>query len=302
MNYYSFHIGDYRSDTMHLSMLEHGAYRQLLDWLFLDEKPIPKDTEVIFRRLSARTEEEKQAIRVVLSEMLELTEKGYVQGRVRREIATYKARTEVSRAAGKLGGRPRKTDMVTPGLTEKTEKVAPGLSEITPPFSEITPPFSEITQGKANQEPITNNQEPKPEPEVIHTELDTPRAKGDQPEGACVEPIPIKNKTTDAGLCCKAIMKHGVQGCNPSHPTLLTLIEAGATETEFANAARDAVTRGHHSFAYVVGIVKRRREEAAKLVLHQGRLPNKQEALEEENRRVAAAWMPPEMREARNAH
>lgn len=135
MNYYSFHIGDYRRDTTHFSMLEHGAYRQLIDWLYLDEKPIPKETEVVFRRLSARTEEEKKAIKIVLSEMFELTEEGYVQHRCMEEISSYKGKADRARQAGKLGGRPKKTEVVISGLSKETEE-------------------------KANHKPITNNQEP----------------------------------------------------------------------------------------------------------------------------------------------
>lgn len=135
MNYYNFHIGDYRRDTTHLSMLEHGAYRQLLDWLYLDEKPIPRETEVVFRRLSARTDEEKKAIEIVLSEMFELTEEGYVQHRCMTEIASYRGKAERAREAGKLGGRPKKTEEVISGLPE-------------------------ITEEKANHKPITNNHKP----------------------------------------------------------------------------------------------------------------------------------------------
>lgn len=135
MNYYCFHIGDYRRDTTHLSMLEHGAYRQLLDWYYLDEKPIPKETEVVFRRLSARTEEERKAIEIVLAEMFELTDEGYVQPRAMREVLRYHARAERARAAGKLGGRPKKTEVVSSGLSKETD-------------------------AKANQQPTTNNQEP----------------------------------------------------------------------------------------------------------------------------------------------
>ena len=72
-------------------------------------------------------------------------------------------------------------------------------------------------------------------------------------------------------------MKQGIGGCNPSHPTLLALLEAGATEDEFVHAAKNAVSKGKANFSYVVGTVRRQREEAAKLVLHQGRMPDKPE-------------------------
>jgi hypothetical protein len=65
---------------------------------------------------------------------------------------------------------------------------------------------------------------------------------------------------------------------------LLVLIQSGATEDEFRQAAKTAIEKGKPNFSYVVGIVKRQREEAAKLVLHQGRMPTKQDLLDHENK------------------
>jgi hypothetical protein len=79
---------------------------------------------------------------------------------------------------------------------------------------------------------------------------------------------------------------------------LLALLNAGATEDEFAQAARNSVARGKVNFAYVLGTVTRQREEAAKLVLHHGRMPNTQELLESSNRAAADGWVPPELRQA----
>lgn len=101
-----------------------------------------------------------------------------------------------------------------------------------------------------------------------------------------------------AGACCKTLIRHGVHGCNPHHPTLRALLHAGAVEDEFVQAARSAAARGKASFAYVVGTVKRQREEAAKLVLHRGRMPNRQELLEASNKAATEGWLPPELREA----
>jgi uncharacterized protein YdaU (DUF1376 family) len=103
--------------------------------------------------------------------------------------------------------------------------------------------------------------------------------------------------STTAGACCRAMIQLGVQGCNPHHPTFQTLLNAGAVHDEFVQAARNAVARGKASFAYVIGTVKRQREDAAKLVLHQGRMPNSQELLESSNRAAADGWEPPELRE-----
>jgi uncharacterized protein YdaU (DUF1376 family) len=108
MYHYQKNIGDYRSATMHLSLLEHGVYNQLLDWYYLDEQPLPLENRTLFRRLSARSEIEQQAVLDVLAEMFTQTEHGWVHKRVEREIAQYKAKSEQAREAGRLGGRPPK--------------------------------------------------------------------------------------------------------------------------------------------------------------------------------------------------
>ena len=59
MHYYSHNIADYRKDTMGLSLIEHGAYRQLLDQYYLDEKPLPLDEEILYRLVNARNQDEK---------------------------------------------------------------------------------------------------------------------------------------------------------------------------------------------------------------------------------------------------
>lgn len=115
MYHYQKNIGDYRSATMHLSLLEHGVYNQLLDWYYLDEKPIPADNRTIFRRLSAKSEVEQQAIIDVLSEMFVLTDEGWTHKRVDREITLYKAKAQQAREAGKLGGRPSKKGVGSDG-------------------------------------------------------------------------------------------------------------------------------------------------------------------------------------------
>ena len=58
------------------------------------------------------------------------------------------------------------------------------------------------------------------------------------------------------------------------HPTFSALIAAGATIEEFVSATNQTVSGGKSDFAYSLAIVKRQREDAAKLVLHQGEMPD----------------------------
>jgi uncharacterized protein YdaU (DUF1376 family) len=40
MNFYKHYLGDYARDTKGLSLIEHGAYRVLLDHNYATEEPI----------------------------------------------------------------------------------------------------------------------------------------------------------------------------------------------------------------------------------------------------------------------
>ena len=85
LHYYQFNIGDYQSHTGHLSEIEDLAYRRMLDWIYLHEKPIPKEINEVARNIRMRTHCE--SIAIVLQEFFICTESGWVSDRVQREIA-----------------------------------------------------------------------------------------------------------------------------------------------------------------------------------------------------------------------
>lgn len=90
MNYYSHHIGDYTTDTAHLSLLEDGAYRRLMDRYYTTEAPLSNDEAGLFRLVRARSDEEKDAVRIVLQEFFQATDAGWVHKRCDAEIAAFK--------------------------------------------------------------------------------------------------------------------------------------------------------------------------------------------------------------------
>lgn len=162
MHHYKHHIGDYRSDTGHLSLLEHGAYRQLLDLYYLDEKPIPKKTEWVFRRLRAVTEIEQEAIVAVLNDFFVLSEDGWHHTRCDRELADYASKSEASRQNGQLGGRPRKS----PEAPKTGRSASSGKPKKTKQVSDGNQGETEVKANETlttNQEPLTTNQEPAEE-------------------------------------------------------------------------------------------------------------------------------------------
>ena len=84
MHYYQFNIGDYQSHTAHLEPLEDIAYRRLLDWCYLHERPLPADIEQISKLIRMRSYCE--CIASVLQEFFELTENGWWKDRIQKEI------------------------------------------------------------------------------------------------------------------------------------------------------------------------------------------------------------------------
>lgn len=108
MFYFKFHIGDYRTDTQHLTLLEHGVYMTLMATYYSTEKPLPKDERQLFRLAGARTDEEKQAVIDVVNEFFNPTETHWVNSRIDFELKEYQSKADANRENGKKGGRPRK--------------------------------------------------------------------------------------------------------------------------------------------------------------------------------------------------
>lgn len=144
MHYYQFNIADYRKDTQHLTPIEHYIYRELMDWYYLDESPIPKKTQPVLRRLRL-VSENNQDLQNVLDEFFTQSDEGWIHGRIEAEITEYRKKAETARANGSKGGRPKKPKKTQPVIIANPE----------------------ITGSKANHKPLTNNHKP------IHTGFDS---------------------------------------------------------------------------------------------------------------------------------
>lgn len=141
MNYYEHHLGDYARDTTHLTALEHGVYRLLLDRYYTREEGIPEDQA--YRVALARSDDERAAVDAVLSEYFKLTNGLWVNNKAEEEIEKARARINAAQSNGKRGGRPKKNPDVT---QEKPNGLSVG--------SETE------TQTKAHQSPTTRHQTP----------------------------------------------------------------------------------------------------------------------------------------------
>jgi uncharacterized protein YdaU (DUF1376 family) len=138
MKYYQHNIGDYDTATKHLTMLEHGAYRQLLDLYYVLETPLPPDLDKICRLIGAKTAAQKKAVEQVLNEFFERNSSGWNNKRADTEISRYKAKAENAKKSASSRWSVMRTH-------------SEGIANAVQTHSD----------GNANHKPITNNQEKK---------------------------------------------------------------------------------------------------------------------------------------------
>lgn len=144
MNHYPHHIGDFNNATRHSTRVERSLYRDIMDWYYDSEKPIPAgDFEYIARRLLATSEEEKQALRVVLGEFFTLDDGFYRNARCDKEILRYQSLIASASRAGKASAERR-------------------LNASSTPVERPMPPRSTNQNQNQNQEPIEKRGKPSP--------------------------------------------------------------------------------------------------------------------------------------------
>lgn len=102
MHYYQFNIGDYRRDTSHLSLLEHGIYRQLIDTYYLSEKPLCADYANLMRSHCVRTDEEEKALKNVLNDFFVLTDDGWLHKGCEKIIDSYRTKSEKAKVSANV--------------------------------------------------------------------------------------------------------------------------------------------------------------------------------------------------------
>jgi len=184
MNYYPFHIGDFRSGTVNMSRHSRWIYRDLLDIYYDTEQPLSLDLDLLCDQVGAESEDERRIVERLLRFKFTKSEDGYRHVICDQVIADYHTKAETAKTNGKKGGRPRKAK-------ESDEKPSgfPSGSDQLPDGNPIA------TESQTNQEPITNNQLTSPKPPdggstaagrkpgsiALQTFLDACAAKGERP-------------------------------------------------------------------------------------------------------------------------
>ena len=142
MHYYQFNIKDYKSHTDHLSLIEDLAYRRMIDWCYLHEKPLPEQVEEIAKRILMRTHSD--SIANVLSEFFNLSPEGWENKTVLENIGAFQAKAEKCSKSAKVRWNKVKKD--TDIMRTHSEGNANAVSE--------------NKKGNANNKPLTTNHKP----------------------------------------------------------------------------------------------------------------------------------------------
>ncbi len=266
MNYYEHHIGDFLKKTAHLSAIEDGIYRRLLDRYYTIEAPLPADLRECCKLARANSKSERDAVKAMLGEFFSLEDDGYHQRRADEEIAKYLAKTperdarRENDAERQRRARDRRKALfellrghnIVPSFSAKNHELEAMLSRVTShghhaPVTRdytATSPQSPVPINTNTERAIstTSSREPPEDP--------PPEANGHQP--------------TPAGAICRAIRNAGFQTGNPGDPRLAALIARGITETEFVAVATEAVQKSK-PWAWLLKVVEGRHAEAAQI-------------------------------------
>lgn len=108
MHYYQHNIDDFNAATAHLTHVERSLYFGAIHLYYKLEKPLETDFARLSRRLMARSDEEKQALRYVLDEFFALTDEGYINDRCEEEITNYRNTKTDKSMAGQISAITKK--------------------------------------------------------------------------------------------------------------------------------------------------------------------------------------------------
>jgi uncharacterized protein YdaU (DUF1376 family) len=170
MNHYPHHIGDWKSATGHLTLVERALYLALIHHYYDQEGPIQHDElPALCRKIGARSEDEIAAVDVLLGEFFTFADGAWHHKKCDAVLAAYRVKSEVAKANAVRSHEVR--------YGKQRKKLASARNSLA-----IGQP--ESGGSSANQEPITNNQGNNPpnppqggEWAGLPPELDTPEFK-----------------------------------------------------------------------------------------------------------------------------
>ncbi|MFD1121854.1 YdaU family protein [Methylophilus flavus] len=144
MHFYQKNIPDFNNATRHLTRVERSLFSDAIELYYDTEKPLTKDFDRLSRLLLAHTDDEKAALRDVLTEFFLLTDEGYFNKRCNEEILKYQSFMLSKSKAGKASAEQR------------ANKKSTGVEQV---LNTTTTNYNPIPN---TQYPTTNTQDPRP--------------------------------------------------------------------------------------------------------------------------------------------
>lgn len=140
------HIGDWEQSVSHMNPLEEGVYWRLVRRYYSD-RGMMRTIEQCYRICGAITEDERQAVRFVLSDKFTATDGGFIHDRCDKTIADIDQASEKYRKRAKAAAEKRWADDATSNATSNATSTPQAMLEQCQPITN-------------NQYPITNSQKP----------------------------------------------------------------------------------------------------------------------------------------------
>jgi uncharacterized protein YdaU (DUF1376 family) len=277
VKYYEHHLGDYAGAAGHLSMLEHGAYRLLLDRYYATEEPLPADLAAIYRVARARTADERAAVDAVLGEFFVLVDDTYRNRRADAEINRYreaqaerdaKRENEAERQRRARARRQKLFDALrafdqvpkwdTP--TADLERMLADAKAGNAPVTDLSAPVtrdSTVTAPTSHADNDTCHAPVTPLITAIHTQSHTHTQSlsvgrsvpdGESSRANAAESATDRPGPAELPLNVQAAKAMIAAGCvstrvNASHASLEAALAAGVTPTQLAATVREGLAR-----------------------------------------------------------
>jgi len=156
MNHYPHHIGDFDSETLHLTFVERALYRELRDLYFKTERALLADVQKLARRVRATTDELRTALDGLLEEFFVLQDDGWHNSYCDAQIAAYHQKQEQQVAAGRASAaaRSKSKDPADKG----SKGGGGGRTRVMPPLDEDKPDGSTGVERPLNDRLTNQNQ------------------------------------------------------------------------------------------------------------------------------------------------
>ena len=172
-------MGDYAKDTANLTLVQHGAYRVLIDHYYAIEEPLPSEPDDLYRIARAFTKSERDAVDFVVKKFFTLKAGFYHKSRINKEIEKYAVRAAIN----KQNAQRNKSDSDSDSLDDSGSNTRYQIPD---------------TRIPDNQKPEREAGKPPPRPKFVKPTIREIRAYCDE-IGATINPATFFNHYETVG-------------------------------------------------------------------------------------------------------